>query len=93
MSKVLTGSSKLLRDVQSVTEILDEMENVEEGSEVIWNGRKHAQTVTSVFDNSFEVKGNRGGHYRFFLIGTDAPYLTNLNGRRDYDVAEFLLIR
>lgn len=79
--------------MQSAAEILDEMENVEEGSEVIWNGRKHAQTVTKFSKNSFEVEGNRGGHYRFFLTGTDAPYLTNLNSGRDYDVDEFLIVR
>lgn len=79
--------------MQSTSEILNEMEKVEEGSEVIWNGRKHAQTVTKVSGSSFEVEGNRGGHYRFFLTGTDAPYLTNLNSGRDYDVDEFMVIR
>jgi len=79
--------------MQSTTEILSQMDKVSEGSEVIWNGRKHAQTVTSVSENSFEVKGNRGGHYRFFLTGTEAPNLTNLNSGRDYDVDEFLLVR
>jgi hypothetical protein len=79
--------------MQTKSEILDEMAKVETGSEVIWNGRKHAQTVTEVSNNSFEVEGNRGGHYRFFLTGTDAPYLTNLNSGRDYDVDEFLIVR
>ena len=69
------------------------METVEQGSEVIWNGRKHTQTVTKVSTNSFEVKDNRGGHYRFFTTGTDAPCLTNLNSGRDYDVDEFILVR
>jgi len=79
--------------MQAASDILDEMEKVEEGSEVIWNGRKHAQTVISVSQHTFEVKGNRGGHYRFFLTGANAPYLTNLNSGRDYDVDEFLLVR
>lgn len=79
--------------MQQSSEILDEMEQVNVGSEVIWNGRKHAQTVTEVSRNSFEVEGNRGGHYRFFTTGTDAPYLTNLNSGRDYDVDEFLIVR
>ncbi|WP_265110886.1 hypothetical protein [Halosolutus halophilus] len=79
--------------MQSMTEILEEMENVKKGSEVIWNGRKHAQTVTNISENSFEVEGTRGGHYRFFLTGTDAPSLTNLNSGRDYDVDEFMIVR
>ncbi len=69
------------------------MKKVQRGSEVLWNGRKHTQTVTSVSENSFEVEGNRGGRYRFFLTGTEAPYLTNLNSGRDYDVEEFFHIR
>lgn len=69
------------------------METVEEGSEVLWNGRKHTQTVVDVAENSFEVEGNRGGHYRFVPTGTDGPYLTNLNSGRDYDVDEFHFIR
>ncbi|WP_144798386.1 hypothetical protein [Halorubrum depositum] len=79
--------------MQSKSEILNEMETVELDSEIIWNGRKHAQTVTEVSENSFEVEGNRGGHYRFFLTGTDAPYLRNLNSSREYDVDEFLIVR
>ena len=79
--------------MQSISEILEEMDKVEEGSEVIWNGRKHAQTVVDVSGNSFEVKGNRGGHYKFFPTGTDGPYFQNLNSGRDYDVDEYLFVR
>jgi len=49
--------------------------------------------VTEVSHKSFEVEGNRGGRYRFFLTGADAPYLTNLNSGRDYDVDEFMIVR
>lgn len=69
------------------------MEKVSIGSDVIWNGRKHAQTVTEISDYSFKVEGDRGGRYQFFTTGTDAPYLTNLNSGRDYDVDEFLVVR
>jgi hypothetical protein len=75
--------------MQSKSEILDGIERVEEGSEIIWNGRKHAYTVTSTSENSFEVEGEQGAHYRFYFMGADAPYFKNLNGGQNNDIDEF----
>lgn len=73
--------------------IPERMEQVKESYYVLWNGRKVPQPVTKVTDAYFEVKGNRGGHYRFFTHGGKrGPYLTNLNSGRDYDVDEFRIV-
>jgi hypothetical protein len=75
--------------MQSKSEILDGMEQVELGSKIIWNGRKQAYTVIKISENSFEVEGNQGDHYRFYLMGTDAPYFKNLNGGQNNKIDEF----
>ena len=71
--------------------ILEQMKAVEEGDEVLWNGRKVAQPVMRSPENQhyFEVEGNRGGRYRFFTTSSDGPHLINLNRSRRYSVDEF----
>lgn len=76
-------------DSASITET---MEQVEEGDRIVWNGRTTPQPVTDVANSYFEAEGNRGGRYRFFTRGTDAPYLRNLNSGREYDVDEFEIV-
>ncbi|MFC7167525.1 hypothetical protein [Halospeciosus flavus] len=75
--------------MQSESDVAAEMERVEEGDRVLWNGRSVPQVVTEVDEDSFVVEGNRGGHYRFFPNAPEGPTLTNLNSGRDWDVDDF----
>lgn len=81
------------QEAKEAAEIAEEMEAVEKGDFVKWNGRSTPLPVTKHGGSWFEVTGNRGGHYRFKLGGEDErPYLTNLNSDNDYTVDEFTLV-
>lgn len=72
----------------SLTELTERIEQVEEGDEVVWNGRNEPQPVTEVTETHFVVDSDEGGRFKFHKTGL-YPKLTNLNSGNDWYVEEF----
>lgn len=68
---------------------LGQMDDVEVGSLVRWNGRTNPQVVTEVTDSWFEVKSHSDSYYRFY---PHEQYLINQQSNTEYDVYQFEIV-
>ena len=69
--------------------ITDELEEVEQGHLVRWNGRTTPQVVTQVSGESFEVRSHQNSFYKFYPEGR---YLINQQSNSEFDIDQFEIL-